>query len=214
MGGAIYVVKRNVTISNNNFTKNYARNSGGAVYAAGYGTNLKNNLFQHNQAKKGLKDRAVYYNLKTSVKNYKNNTYINNTPFKYGGNEGKQNTNKTPKQNQQTTATRNTYGQIPNTQTGNTYEQISKIRVQDREIPIYNNLLLLETLNAIFNIDFTNGHLLVYIDGELVFNATTTDDLTQVIYNLLNLLRGEHEIKVEFTDKEGKTNTYTENITV
>lgn len=109
---------------------------------------------------------------------------------------------------------RNTYGQIPNTQTGNTYEQISKIKVQDREIPIYNNLLLLETLNAIFNIDFTNGHLLVYIDGELVFNATTTDDLTQIIYNLLSLLRGEHEIKVEFTDKEGKTNTYTENITV
>ncbi len=76
------------------------------------------------------------------------------------------------------------------------------------------NYLDLKSLNNIFNQNFTNGHLLVYIDGKLVFNGTTTDDLSLIIYNLINLLSGNHEIKVVFTDENGNTNNYTENITV
>lgn len=79
---------------------------------------------------------------------------------------------------------------------------------------VQNNYLTLERLNNIFNQNFINGHLLVFIDGKLVFNATTTDDLTQIIYDLLKLLSGNHELKVEFTDNNGNTKSYTENITV
>ncbi|HIH35264.1 MAG TPA: hypothetical protein HA255_02335 [Methanosphaera sp.] len=76
------------------------------------------------------------------------------------------------------------------------------------------NYLNLSRLNDIFNQNFTNGHLLVYIDGELVFNGTTTDDLSLVICNLLKFISGNHEIKVVFTDNKRNTNNYTENINV
>ena len=81
-------------------------------------------------------------------------------------------------------------------------------------ISIKNNYLTLERLNNIFNQNFTNGHLLVYIDGKLVFNGTTTDELTQIIYDLLKLLSGNHTIKVEFTDENGNNDSYTQNITL
>ena len=55
---------------------------------------------------------------------------------------------------------------------------------------------------------------MVYIDGKLVFNGTTTDDLSLIIYNLMNLISGNHEIKVIFTDNNGNIDNYTENITV
>ena len=61
---------------------------------------------------------------------------------------------------------------------------------------------------------FINGHLKVYIDGELVFEGDTTDDLTQVIFEIMDKYLGEHEITVEFTDREGKSNTYKEKIIV
>ena len=76
------------------------------------------------------------------------------------------------------------------------------------------NYLNLSRLNDIFNQNFTDGHLLVYIDGKLVFNGTTTDDLSLIIYNLINLISGNHEIKVVFTDDNGNTSNYTENLTV
>ncbi|WP_296891043.1 hypothetical protein [uncultured Methanobrevibacter sp.] len=76
------------------------------------------------------------------------------------------------------------------------------------------NKLTLGMLNQRFNKDFRNGHLLVYIDGKLVFNGTTTDNLLQIIFDLLGLLAGNHEITVEFSDNDGNTNTYTENITI
>ena len=104
------------------------------------------------------------------------------------------------------------YSEYSSSSTG--YESIGKITVGNRQISISNNMLTLGVLNQIFNKDFRNGHLLVYIDGILVFNATTTDDLTQVIIDLLSLLLGKHEIKVVFTDGNGNTNNYTENITI
>ena len=59
-----------------------------------------------------------------------------------------------------------------------------------------------------------NGHIKVYIDGKLVFEGDTTDDLTQVIFEIIDEYLGEHEITVEFTDSEGKSNTYKEKIIV
>ncbi|RAP49135.1 MAG: hypothetical protein BZ138_08275 [Methanosphaera sp. rholeuAM270] len=85
---------------------------------------------------------------------------------------------------------------------------------RDNTLIYTGNALTLEALNKIFDHNFTNGHLLVYIDGVLVFNQTTTDDITTVILELLDKYLGEHEIKVVFTDNQNHTDTYKENITI
>ncbi|RAP53731.1 MAG: hypothetical protein BZ138_00050 [Methanosphaera sp. rholeuAM270] len=82
----------------------------------------------------------------------------------------------------------------------------------DNTIVYTGNSLTLEALNRIFDINFTNGQLLVYIDGVLVFNGTTTDDITMIIMELLDKYLGEHEIKVVFTDSQNQTDTYKEKI--
>ncbi|RAP49991.1 MAG: hypothetical protein BZ138_07065 [Methanosphaera sp. rholeuAM270] len=84
----------------------------------------------------------------------------------------------------------------------------------DNTILYTGNALTLEALNRIFNMNFTNGQLLVYIDGLLVFNQTTTDDIFPVILKQLDKYLGEHEIKVVFTDSNNHTNTYVENIEI
>jgi len=76
------------------------------------------------------------------------------------------------------------------------------------------NTLTLEALNNIFGSNFANGHLVVYIDGKVVFNATVTDNLSQIIADILDNLVGQHELKIEFTNSEGITNTYKENIVI
>ncbi|RAP44237.1 MAG: hypothetical protein BZ135_08665 [Methanosphaera sp. rholeuAM6] len=76
------------------------------------------------------------------------------------------------------------------------------------------NTLTLEALNSIFDLNFTNGHLLVYLDGALVFNDTTTDDLSMIILEILDKYLGEHEIKVVFTDNENHTDTHKEKIII
>ncbi|RAP52741.1 MAG: hypothetical protein BZ138_02385 [Methanosphaera sp. rholeuAM270] len=76
------------------------------------------------------------------------------------------------------------------------------------------NVMTLETLNKIFDTSFTNGLLIVYLDGKLVFNGTTTDNLSQVILELIEGLTGQHELKVEFTDSNKETKSYIENITI
>lgn len=88
------------------------------------------------------------------------------------------------------------------------------LRASDNLLICKSNLFILEYLNKLFNMTFINGHLKVYIDGELVFEGDTTDDLTQVIFEIMDKYLGEHEITVEFTDREGKSNTYKEKIIV
>ena len=76
------------------------------------------------------------------------------------------------------------------------------------------NTLTLEALNNIFGSNFANGHLVVYIDGKVVFNATVTDNLSQIIADILDNLVGQHELKIEFTSSKGITNTYKETIVI
>lgn len=76
------------------------------------------------------------------------------------------------------------------------------------------NTITLGKLNEIFGQTFTNGHLLLYIDGQLVFNGTVGDDLASVILEIMEKFLGQHELKVEFTDADGKTMTYTKNVTI
>lgn len=84
----------------------------------------------------------------------------------------------------------------------------------DNQLICKSNLFILEYLNKLFNMTFINGHMKVYIDGKLVFEGDTTDDLTQAIFEIMDDYLGEHEITVEFTDSEGKTNNYKEKIIV
>ncbi|RAP49013.1 MAG: hypothetical protein BZ138_08425, partial [Methanosphaera sp. rholeuAM270] len=76
------------------------------------------------------------------------------------------------------------------------------------------NMITVETLNTIFNESFTNGHLVVYLDGILIFNDTVGDDIYMVILEITSKILGEHEIKVEFTGKDNQTEIYAENITI
>lgn len=99
-------------------------------------------------------------------------------------------------------------------QTYNYYRTYTVTCLSDNAIICNARFFLLDYLNKLFNLTFINGHLKVYIDGELVFEGDTTDDLTQAIFEIIEKYLGEHEVKVEFTDSENKTNTYTEKIIV
>ena len=195
IGGAVFVGSTKLTIDSCKFIKNYATYRGGAVYVGNKNTKIVNNLFKDNQAVSGY-NKAIYWGDRKWISLYKNNTFINNTQFDKGGNSEDYNEYIQPAPQ---------YNGIEYT----TYRVIDKITVHNKQISIKDNKLTLGVLNQIFDKDFRNGHLRVYIDGLLVFNATTTDDLLQIIFDLLNLLPGNHRIKMVFTGNDGKTNTYT-----
>ncbi len=93
-------------------------------------------------------------------------------------------------------------------------ETYTVTRASDNQIICKSKLFILDYLNKLFNMTFINGHIKVYIDGKLVFEGNTTDDLTLVIFEIIKEYLGEHEISVEFTDNKGKSNTYKEKIIV
>ena len=76
------------------------------------------------------------------------------------------------------------------------------------------NYIILDTLNKIFNQRFVNGQLLVYIDGELVFNDSVNDDVRLIILKIIDKYLGIHELKVIFTDENNNTQNFTEYITI
>ena len=76
------------------------------------------------------------------------------------------------------------------------------------------NLITLKALQSIFNETFINGHLLIYIDGKLVYNNTVNDDPSTILLKIIESLLGEHEIRVEFTDNNNITHNYTEQIII
>ena len=89
-----------------------------------------------------------------------------------------------------------------------------KILIKNKILFIGNDMTI-QTLNNIFDMDFTNGILIIYLDGKLVFNGTIlSDDFTLVILENIENLIGEHELKVEFTKANSKTSIYSDNITI
>jgi len=68
-------------------------------------------------------------------------------------------------------------------------------------------VITLAKLNELFNRDFTNMHLLIYIDNVLVFNSTVSDDLSMILFKLEDILTGHHILKVIISDQEDN-NTY------
>ncbi|MBR3214185.1 MAG: hypothetical protein IKF79_06700 [Methanosphaera sp.] len=71
----------------------------------------------------------------------------------------------------------------------------------------------IQSLNEIFGQNFTIGHLIVYLDGKVVFNATVGDDIFTIIFEIIDGLLGNHELKVEYT-VDNDTKNYAENITI
>jgi predicted outer membrane repeat protein len=222
-GGAVYVnVQNNLGIKDTIFSQNSARNMGGAVYDSSKTITIDNSRFLANTARQG---GALYYERGTVT--CTNSEFIRNSATEDGGavyrngpfyGDNNDFWNNSPSDFEYTGSAEGddinppSYSRYSSSGTG--YRSIEKVTVNNHQIPIKDNKLTLWVLNQIFNKDFRNGYLLVYIDGILVFNATTTNNLTQIIVDLLNFLFGNHEIKVVFTDSNGKTNNYTENITI
>ena len=90
-------------------------------------------------------------------------------------------------------------------------------RVRDNKIVSTGDTLKLEGINKLYDSNFTDGHLLVYIDGKLVFNEITTNDLETPIFGITDSYLGQHQISVEFTsnaDSNANTNKYTEDVMI
>ena len=89
-------------------------------------------------------------------------------------------------------------------------------RLRDNKTISEGNTLALDGLNKLFDSDFTNGHLLVYIDGKLVFNEITAGDLSTPIFQITDDYIGQHQITVEFTPdgNSNTTNKYTEDVLI
>ena len=88
-------------------------------------------------------------------------------------------------------------------------------RLRDNTTVSSGDALRLEGINKLYDSDFTNGHLIVYVDGKLVFNEITTDDLSTPIFWITDDYLGQHQITVEFTANGNQnTNKYTEDVLI
>lgn len=197
-GGAVFIFNGPMVVNNNIFSNNYAFNSG-TLYNIGDNVVVTNNLFINNEAKT---NPAIF-----TARNIRdeNNTFINNTIFTYGGSD------EAIPNSYGLTYIRGDFKMLRSVAAIHAHKSISSLHAT---ADISNYRLTLDILNRIFDKSFINGHLLVYIDGKLVFNDTVSDDLSLFICELFDQILGNHEIKVEFTDNENNTNTYTENVTI
>ncbi|AWX31626.1 hypothetical protein [Methanosphaera sp. BMS] len=153
---------------------------------------------------------AVYI-ASTSIwtKDEKTLTIIENIPE--GASDENQNPQEDEKQDTYTKDTR-AHKTVTNTIQSN-IPAIHQIIVGNIVIPA-DTVITLGQLNEMFGQKFVNGHLLLYIDGQLVYNGTVGDDLATVILEIIEKFLGEHELKVEFTDSNNQTQTYTKNVTI
>ncbi len=87
-------------------------------------------------------------------------------------------------------------------------------RASDMKAICHINVINLKVLIDLFNFNLTNGHLKVYVDGTLVFDGDVGDDLSKVIFEIIEKFLGKHQITVEFTDHDGKTHTLNETIII
>ena len=53
------------------------------------------------------------------------------------------------------------------------------------------NVINLKILIDLFKFNLTNGHLKVYVDGTLVFDGDVDDDLTKVIFEIIEKFQGK-----------------------
>ncbi|MBO7718832.1 MAG: hypothetical protein J6S29_01620 [Methanosphaera sp.] len=99
-----------------------------------------------------------------------------------------------------------------NVKTTNTLQKTYKVSADDHVI-FEGRYFTVKSLNDIFGQNFTNGHLVVYLDGKVVFNDTVDGDIYTIIFEIIDGLLGNHELKVEFT-VGNDTQGYEKNITI
>ena len=86
-------------------------------------------------------------------------------------------------------------------------------RASDMKLICY-NVINLKALMDLFKLNLTNGHLKVYVDGTLVFDGDVDDDLSRVIFEIIEKFLGKHEITIEFTGADGKTQKLNETVII
>ena len=102
---------------------------------------------------------------------------------------------------------------VPASQSAENTAQHFIQRLRDNVIVSTGDALRLQGINNLFDSDFTNGHLLVYVDGKLVFNEITAGDVSTPIFWISGDYLGQHQISVEFTPNgTSNTNKYTEDV--
>ena len=87
-------------------------------------------------------------------------------------------------------------------------------RADDMKFICQSNAINLKALMDLYDFNFTNGHLKVYIDGTLVFDDDVDDDLSRIIFEIIERFVGKHEMAVDFTDSNGKTFTFNKTIMI
>ena len=87
-------------------------------------------------------------------------------------------------------------------------------RASDMKIICQSNVINVKALIDLFKFNLTNGHLKVYIDGILVFEGDIDDDLSKVIFEIIEKFLGKHEITAEFTNSNGKKLTFNETVII
>lgn len=108
------------------------------------------------------------------------------------------------------TKTQNTVSKAPAPQKES---QHKIIRLRDNITVHEGNTVILNSLNKLYDTNFGSGHLLVYIDGKLVFNELVSGDTSTPIFEITNSYVGQHQLVVEFTPNgNSNTNKYTENV--
>lgn len=104
------------------------------------------------------------------------------------------------------------------TKTTNNQQKVYKThtikKASDNSVVYQGNSLTLDAINKIFGQNITNGHLVVFMEGQVIFNDTVSDDLSMTILQLIEKYLGNHKIKIEFTDANNNTNTYEEDIII
>ncbi|MDO5826444.1 MAG: hypothetical protein Q4Q22_08680, partial [Methanosphaera sp.] len=111
--------------------------------------------------------------------------------------------------------------QISQTQTNSLITQMVKVvpenayTIKVNDEVVYNGTMVTFTiLRDIFGEDFTNSHVIVYLDGQVIFNSTLDDSLEVQLLKLVESLVGVHELKVEYTDSSNDTKILAKNITI
>ena len=76
------------------------------------------------------------------------------------------------------------------------YNIIKNKKLPDIKLLKVDTSVTLSWLNDLFEYDFKNKNLLIYIDDILVFNGTTSDDPSEILFKVLEEYSGEHSLKV------------------
>lgn len=71
------------------------------------------------------------------------------------------------------------------------------------------NEVSLSWINNLFNYEFNNKQILIYIDDILVYNGTVSDDSSEVLFSVLEEYMGEHLLKIVEANK-----TYQKTVTI